>query len=404
MTEKPTYEELEQRIQELERVESNLKRSKEELIHSYDLMDYIISHARSAIAVFDRDLRYIYVSRRYLKDYNVKEKNVIGKHHYEVFPDIPDKWKDVHKRSLAGEVLSEEEDSYYREDSSVHWTRWECRPWYKSNGSIGGIIIYNEIINERKQAEEEKEKLEEIFHKEKETLSMILERTPHGISLVDNDGKYLYLNPYYTKITGYTLEDTPSKEEWFKKAYPDENYRKEIIEAWNNDILEGELGKIREFKIKCKNGDTKHIEFRSAFLKDKKISVLTDVTSRKESEKIVREKDRLQGVLELSGAVCHEMNQPLMGAFGYSDLILMDMSEDDINRSKMEKLQIQLKRISNITKEMMKISRYQTKDYLNEKILDLAGTSKHEISSQKDINQISDTSMLASNDTDKSGY
>jgi transcriptional regulator with PAS, ATPase and Fis domain len=50
-------------------------------------MDYIISHARSAIAVFDRDLKYIYVSKRYLKDYEVKEQNVIGKHHYEVFPD-----------------------------------------------------------------------------------------------------------------------------------------------------------------------------------------------------------------------------------------------------------------------------------------------------------------------------
>ena len=116
-----------------------------------------------------------------------------------------------------------------------------------------------------------KKLMEEAFRKEKETLSMILERTPHGISLVDNDGKYLYLNPYYTKITGYTLEDIPSKKEWFEKAYPDENYREEISEAWNKDILDGELEKIREFKIKCKNGDTKHIEFRSAFLKDKKI-------------------------------------------------------------------------------------------------------------------------------------
>ncbi|WP_300460751.1 cache domain-containing protein [Desulfobacula sp.] len=224
--------------------------------------------------------------------------------------------------------------------------------------------------------------MEEAFRKEKETLSMILERTPHGISLVDNDGKYLYLNPYYTKITGYILEDIPSKEDWFKKAYPDENYRKEIIEAWNKDILEGELGKIREFKIKCKNGDTKHIEFRSAFLKDKKISVLTDITSRKESEEIVREKDRLQGVLELSGAVCHEMSQPLMSALGYFDLIMLDMPVDDPNYSRICKIQTQLERMSDITKKLMKISRYQTKDYLDGKIYDLAGTSKTEISNR----------------------
>lgn len=236
------------------------------------------------------------------------------------------------------------------------------------------MIVYHDIT-ERKQAEQEKAKLEEAFHKEKETLSMILERTPHGISLLDNDGKFLYLNPYYTKITGYTLEDIPSKEEWFTKAYPDENYRKGIIETWNKDTLEGDLGKIREFKIKCKNGDTKHIEFRSAFLKDKKISVLTDVTSRKESEKIVREKDRLQGVLELSGAVCHEMSQPLMSTRGYFDLIMLDMPVDDSNYSRICKIQTQLERMSDLTKKLMEISRYQTKNYLDGRIYDF-GTSK----------------------------
>jgi len=77
---------------------------------------------------------------------------------------------------------------------------------------------------------------------------MILERTPHGISLVDNDGKYLFVNPYFTKITGYTLEDIPSKEEWFEKAYSDENYRKEVTDAWKKDFLHEGTGKIREFK------------------------------------------------------------------------------------------------------------------------------------------------------------
>ena len=117
---------------------------------------------------------------------------------------------------------------------------------------------------------------------------------------------------------------------------------------------------------------------------------------------MLREKDRLQGVLELSGAVCHELNQPLMGAFGYTDLILMDMSEDDINRSKIDKLQIQLKRISNITKEMMTISRYQTKDYLNEKILDFTGASKTGVLKGKDIHQMSDTFRSDSDNTDNS--
>jgi PAS domain S-box-containing protein len=140
------------------------RRTEARLAHSHQLMQYVIQHNRSAIAVHDKDLRYIYVSQRYLDDYNVKEKDVIGKHHYEVFPDLPEKWRDVHRRALAGEVSSAEDDPYVREDGSVDWTRWECRPWYEADGSIGGIIVYTEVITGRKRAEE-------ALHREKMMLS-----------------------------------------------------------------------------------------------------------------------------------------------------------------------------------------------------------------------------------------
>ncbi|MFP4024015.1 MAG: PAS domain S-box protein [Thiohalospira sp.] len=133
---------------------SEQKKAKEELIHSHNLMQYIIEHNRSAVAVHDKNLHYIYVSKSYLDQYKIKEKNIIGKHHYEVFPNLPQKWRDVHQKALKGIVSSAEDDPYYKEDGSVEWTRWECRPWYESDGSIGGIIIYTEVITERKKAEE----------------------------------------------------------------------------------------------------------------------------------------------------------------------------------------------------------------------------------------------------------
>src|SRR5665648_85018 len=135
------------------------------IAHSHELMHYIIEHSQSAIAVHDRDLRYIYVSQRYLKEFKVKEKDVIGKHLYEALPDLPQKWRDVHQKALAGEVSSADDDSYEKEDGTIEWIRWECRPWYEANGSVGGFIIYTEVITERKQKELElfkaKEKAEE---------------------------------------------------------------------------------------------------------------------------------------------------------------------------------------------------------------------------------------------------
>jgi CheY-like chemotaxis protein len=66
-----------------------LKEKERALSYQHDFMGYVIEHNRSAIAVHDKDLRYIYVSKRYLETFRVKDHNVIGKHHYEVFPDLP---------------------------------------------------------------------------------------------------------------------------------------------------------------------------------------------------------------------------------------------------------------------------------------------------------------------------
>jgi PAS domain S-box-containing protein len=106
------------------------------------------------------------------------------------------------------------------------------------------------------------------------------------------------------------------------------------------------------------------------------IFAVADISDTKASEQALREKDRLQGVLELSGAVCHEMSQPLMSVMGYFDLIQMEIRNDDPNFRRIKKIQIQLDRMSNITKKLMEISRYETKKYLNGQILDLSKSSE----------------------------
>ncbi|MCK7486608.1 MAG: PAS domain-containing protein [Bacillus subtilis] len=79
-------------------------------------MQYIIEHSNSAIAVHDRELRYLYVSDNYLNQYKIADRNIIGKHHYDVFPDLPQKWRDVHQRTLKGEIVRDDRDPYPRED------------------------------------------------------------------------------------------------------------------------------------------------------------------------------------------------------------------------------------------------------------------------------------------------
>ncbi|MBN1242307.1 MAG: response regulator [Spirochaetales bacterium] len=124
------------------------------LTHQRDLMRYVIEHNRGAVAIHDRELRYLYVSRAYLAQYGVAERDIIGERHYDVFPDLPEKWRVVHRNALAGAVSSGEEDVYPRADGTFDVTRWECRPWYEADGSIGGIVVYTEVYERRDAAGE----------------------------------------------------------------------------------------------------------------------------------------------------------------------------------------------------------------------------------------------------------
>ena len=78
----------------------------------------------------------------------------MGRSHYEVNPDIPERWREVHRRCQAGEVISAEEDVFVRDDGRVHYYRWAVHPWRTADGKIGGIIVVVNRINDLVQARE----------------------------------------------------------------------------------------------------------------------------------------------------------------------------------------------------------------------------------------------------------
>ena len=171
------------------------KQAERILRESEQVMRYIIKYDPNAIAVYDRDLRYIAVSDRYLKDYNVVEKNILGKHHYEIFPEMPQRWKDIHQRVLKGATERNDDDHFKRTDGSTTYNRWECRPWYTANGSIGGIITYTEVTTERKLAEQ-------ALIQSKAHLRTLVDSIPDLIWLKDQDGIYLSCNPMFERFFG----------------------------------------------------------------------------------------------------------------------------------------------------------------------------------------------------------
>ncbi|HJV26231.1 MAG TPA: PAS domain S-box protein [Aromatoleum sp.] len=129
------------------------RRAEEALQASEERLRLFIEHAPAALAMFDRHMRYLAASRRWRDDYRLGERPIVGVGHYEIFPDIPDRWRDIHRRALAGEVVRQDEDHFKRADGSDQWLRWEIRPWQAADGTVGGILIFTEDIGARKRAE-----------------------------------------------------------------------------------------------------------------------------------------------------------------------------------------------------------------------------------------------------------
>jgi PAS domain S-box-containing protein len=146
--------------------EIEAKRNEAEL--DANLMQLFIKEAPSAIAVLDTKLRYIAHSQNWVNDYNLQGIELVGKSHYEIFPEIGEEWKSIHQRCLLGETIRRDEDKFVRADNTVQWLKWETRPWYKTDGDIGGVLMFTMDISEQKAAAAAREKFLELEAKNRE--------------------------------------------------------------------------------------------------------------------------------------------------------------------------------------------------------------------------------------------
>ncbi len=134
------------------------KKAEQALINEKLRLAAFVEHAPAAVAMFDRHVNYLAVSKRWMEDYRLTD-SVIGRSLYEVFPGMSENWRAIFDRCVNGAV--ERQDEYvWRPEGWDHdqYLCWEVRPWYQFDESIGGIMMYTQDITEACQQRDELKK------------------------------------------------------------------------------------------------------------------------------------------------------------------------------------------------------------------------------------------------------
>jgi two-component system, cell cycle sensor histidine kinase and response regulator CckA len=231
--------------------------------------------------------------------------------------------------------------------------------------------------------------MEEKLKTEKERFETLAKDSPFGMVIVDPDGVYEYVNPEFTAIFGYTLDDVPTGKTWFKLAFPDAEYRKEVISKWVNDLKEAKPGALRpqEFKAFCKDGSIKDIRLRSVMLKNKKqLVTYEDITGTRKLEAQLRQATKMEAIGTLAGGIAHDFNNLLMAIQGNVSLVLLDIDSGDPSYEKLNNIQKYILNGAGLTKQLLGFARggkYEVKatdiNALIEKSSNMFGRTKKEI-------------------------
>lgn len=301
-----------------------------EAIKQHELkLRLFVEQAPAAIAMMDNEMRYIAASARWKSDYRVEE-DIIGRSHYDVFPETPERWKSFHARALAGEVLQAQEDAFERRDGSVQWLRWEVRPWSRASGDIGGIIIFSEDITERKRAQL-------ALSESQVRYRAIVDTALDSIVVIDENGVIRSVNPATQSMFGYAQEELVGQNVKILMPPEEAEAHDSHIESFVRTGIRKIIGIGREVAGCRKDGSIFPVDLAVAEWRDTQghrffTGTMRDMADRKRVEEALATARRLDAVGQLAGGMAHDFNNLLAVIGGNLELIEQRVNDDDVRQ------------------------------------------------------------------------
>ncbi len=173
-----------------------------------------------------------------------------------------------------------------RPDGRTIHLRESARGFFDDNGRLTRLIGIVADVTEQTQAEK-------AFERSEAGLMELIRKVPIAIAFAGEQGRIEYVNDRFVENFGYDLDEIADIDAWWERAYPDERYRREVIESWDNSVetanREGKDIEPREYRVTCKDGTIRTAEIFGATVGDRRLILFNDVTERKRAEAALRE-------------------------------------------------------------------------------------------------------------------
>ncbi|MFZ1988365.1 MAG: ATP-binding protein, partial [Alphaproteobacteria bacterium] len=287
------------------------------------LFTAFLESAPAAVAMFDTDMRYIYASQRWCEDFGLDGQILTGQLHYDIFPEVPDEWREVHRRCLAGSIESSQIDRFERADGREQYVRWIARPWHTSDGSIGGIIILSEEVTDRHRHAIE-------IAEDQERLRAALAIGDAAVWELDLVTRRFYGSERLAEFAGRDHVDGAWVHDFVSSLHPDDvaGFRAASQDFWRGDTDRAAV----DVRVRQKNGSYRWLRSYIAVMgkQDGKprrlIGFLKDIESVKEAELAAR--DAEERALAANAAksqflatMSHEIRTPMNGVLGMASAL-----------------------------------------------------------------------------------
>jgi two-component system cell cycle sensor histidine kinase/response regulator CckA len=359
------------------------KRAEEELKKSEERFRTLVEKSSEVIILYDKGRKRTYVSPTITKvlGYTVEEFLPMDRNGY-IDPDKINEVEAARSYILAKPGETATFVSRFRhKDGSWRWIESSLRNLL-DEPSVHSVVVNFHDITDRKMAEE-------ALDSERLRFQTLANNAPFGMIMEDKTGRITYINPMFRKLFGYTLEDIPDGKTWFRKAFPDDDYRHKVIALWLEALKDTSCGQPQAsvFTVITKDGTKKEINFIPVQLSSGEYFIsCEDITDRKRLEAQLFQSQKMEAIGTLAGGIAHDFNNLLMSILGHTSLMLMDTDAHDPNYEKLRVIEGQVQSGAGLTKQLLGFARggkYEVKaadlNDLLAKSADLFGRTKKEI-------------------------